>query len=149
MRAVLPTLIERAQADCSRHATAVQQCSQALQQAQATLAQLDRFRDDYLGRSPVLCGQAVGGQRLADWQRFVSRLDDAIGLQRQELEIRQHQQAQALALLGQAHRRLMSFEALARRAAQQQQLRQDRRAQAETDEFASRARCAELFGETR
>jgi flagellar protein FliJ len=148
MQAVLPVLIERALSERDRTAMTSRQCAQALEQAHATLGQLERFREDYLRRSPVLAGQSIQAERLAEWQLFVSRLDHAIALQRQEIQIREHQQAHAQAQLGHAQRRLLSFEALAGRAARQHQLRQDRYAQKESDEFAARARRVEWLGES-
>jgi flagellar protein FliJ len=148
MQAVLPILIDRAQAERDRTAVASRQCAQALAQAHATLGQLERFREDYLRRSPVLAGHSFQAERLGEWQLFVSRLDHAIGLQRHEIQIREHQQAHAQAQLGHAQRRLLSFDTLARAAARQHQLRQDRYAQKESDEFAARAGRAQWLGES-
>ena len=146
MQAVLPLLLERAEGERDRQGVSLRQAAQALQQAQATLGQLERFREDYLRRSPVAAGQALDAQRLMDWQRFVSRLDQALAMQRQELALRTHQEAQARQRLVQAQQRLMSLQALGRRWSQQQQARLDRCLQAEADAFAARAVRADLFG---
>ena len=146
MQAVLPLLLERAEGERDGEGVSLRQAAQALQQALATLGQLERFREDYLRRSPVAAGQALDAQRLVDWQRFVSRLDQAIALQRQEITIRTHQEAQARQRLVQAQQRLMSLQALGQRWARQQQARMDRRLQAEADAFAARATRADLFG---
>ena len=59
MEAVLPQLIERAQAARDRLAFEARQTAQALQQSQATLERLRQFRAEYLARSPATRGTAL------------------------------------------------------------------------------------------
>ena len=139
MDAVLPLLIERAQAARDRLAAEASQSAQALQQSQATLWRLRQFRTEYLARSPATRGSAVSPQALVDWQRFLARLDEAIGLQAQECEHRRQVDDARRLQLGEGQRRLMAFETLDRRRAAVRDMAQARRAQRDADEFAARA----------
>ena len=139
MDAVLPLLIERAQAARDRMAAEARQSAQALQQSQATLERLRQFRAEYLARSPATRGGAVSPQVLVDWQRFLARLDDAIRLQAQECEHRRQVDDVRRRQLGEGQRRLMAFETLDRRRAAVREIAQGRRAQRDADEFAARA----------
>ncbi len=139
MKQVLPLLIERALEARDQLAAAARQATQAVQQAEATLAQLTTFRADYLRRSPT---GSVGGftaDRLHDWQRFMTRLDEAMALQREDCERRRQVEAMRQQQLAEGQRRLMAFEALAARQAAEQNRRQARQAQRDSDEFAARA----------
>ncbi|MFD0669593.1 flagellar export protein FliJ [Ramlibacter sp. MAHUQ-53] len=135
----LPLLIEQSRELRDKLAAAVSHGTRALQQAQATLDQLGRFREDTLARSPTGRVGGFSADRLHDWQLFMTRLDEALDLQRAECERR----AQALAMrqqqLADGQRRLMAFEALAARQAAERQRRQARQAQRDSDEFAARA----------
>ena len=139
MDAVLPQLIERAQAARDRLALEARQTAQALQQSQATLERLRQFRADYLARSPASRGAAVSAQALVDWQRFLARLDDAIRMQSQECEHRQQLHDARRQQLGDGQRRLMAFETLVKRRAAVRDAALARRAQRDADEVAARA----------
>ena len=139
MKEALPLLIERAREARDRLAAAARAAALDVQQADATLQHLATFRADYLRRSPTASVGGFSADRLHDWQRFMTRLDEALDLQRAECERR----AQALAMrqqqLADGQRRLMAFEALAARQAAERQRRQARQAQRDSDEFAARA----------
>jgi flagellar FliJ protein len=139
MDAVLPLLIERAQAARDRLAVEARQTAQALQQSHATLQRLQQFRAEYLARSPATRGTAVSPQALVDWQRFLARLDDAIRMQEQECEHRSQMDDARRRQLGEGQRRLMAFETLDRRRAAVREAALVRRAQRDADEFAARA----------
>ncbi len=139
MKAVLPLLIERAREARDQLAVQSRQAAQAAQQAHATREQLERFRADYLGRAPGRAGQPATADQLQDFQRFVTRLDQAISLQAQEIAIREQQAAQAQLRLADGQRRLTAFQALDTRQQAALAQRQYRAAQRESDEFAARA----------
>ncbi|HZY19159.1 MAG TPA: flagellar export protein FliJ [Ramlibacter sp.] len=139
MQHVLPLLIEQAQAARDQQSVRLKQAQQAVQQAQATLQRLLEFRAECLSRSPAATlGRGDGGQ-LADYQRFVSRLDEAIAMQRREAQAREGVVGQQQQLLVQCQQRMLAFETLSRRQAQQRDRREQRRGQREADEFAARA----------
>lgn len=139
MKLVLPLLIERAREARDQLAAAARAAALATQQAQATLEQLTNFRADYLGRSPTAGAGGFSADRLHDWQQFMTRLDEAVALQRQDCERRRQFEAMRQEQLAQGQRRLMAFEALALRQAQERDRRLARQDQRESDEFAARA----------
>lgn len=136
---VMPLLIEQARKRRDEQSARAQAALQGVHQALGTLRQLQDFRTDYLRRSPASSGQAMHVDRLQDFQRFLARLEQAIGQQRQEVERRQQVQAEAQRFLAEDQRRLMAFETLASRQAQERERLARRREQRETDEFAARA----------
>ncbi len=138
MRAVLPLLIERAQAARDAQSARLRQAQQAQAQAGATLQRLQAFRQECLARSPAALGRG-DGPGMADYQQFVSRLDEAIGLQTQDVEARRLQAEHQQRLLADCQQRLLAFETLDRRQAQQRHAREQRRDQHAADEFAARA----------
>lgn len=139
MIAALPLLIERAKEARDRLATAARQATQAVQQAQAVLAQLETFRRDTLARSPLHGTRHFSADQLLDWQRFMARLDQALESQQGECERRRQHEAWRLQQLAEGQRRLTAFEALATREAQARELRLRRAQQREADAFAARA----------
>lgn len=139
MRQVLPLLIERALEARDQLAAAARAATQAVQQSQATLEQLTHFRADYLKRSPTGHVGDFSADRLHDWQRFMTRLDEAMAMQREDCERRRQVEALRIQQLAEGQRRLMAFEALAARQAAERDRRQARQAQRESDEFAARA----------
>ena len=138
MKHALPILIETAQAARDRQAAILGHAQLAAGHAQATLQRLHQFRTDYLARSPAANLARSDGQSLAQYQLFFSRLDDAITLQQQEIELRLAQVAAKHALLVRCNQRLLAFETLARRRASERELLELRRQQSESDEFAAR-----------
>ena len=138
MKYALPILIETARAARDRQAASLAQAQLAAGQAQTTLQRLRQFRTDYLARSPAASLGRSDGQALAQYQLFFSRLDDAIALQQQEIELRQARVTVQQAQLVQRHQRLLAFETLAQRRASECETRELRRLQSESDEFAAR-----------
>ena len=136
---VLPLLIERAAALRDRQAAATQQARLAADQAGTTLGRLESFRVDVLSQSAAGTMARTSGDSLAGYQKFVTRLDDAIGMQAQETAVRESRVGEQQALLLDAQRRLLAFETLQRRRAAQRDSRAQRKQQRESDEFAARA----------
>lgn len=139
MRHVLPLLIERAQAARDRQVQVLRQAQQSAAQAHTTLQRLDAFRGECLSRSAAAQLGATDGASLAGYQRFVGRLDDAIGMQAQEATLRDGQAAEQQRRLLEQQRRVLAFESLARRDALQRARREQRRERLAADEFAARA----------
>jgi flagellar protein FliJ len=136
---ILPLLIERAAALRDRQAAAMQQARMAADQADTTLGRLESFRVDCLARSPAGSLARTTADSLAGHQQFVSRLDDAIGLQTQEADTRHARAGEQQAVLIEAQRRLLAFETLQRRRAAERNAKEQRKLQRESDEFAARA----------
>jgi flagellar FliJ protein len=136
---VLPQLIEQATQGRDREAARLQQAQRTVQQARSTLERLQAFRLECLARSPAASHGRGDGATLADYQRFVSRLDEAIVMQGHELAQREQQAAQQQQRLVAAQQRLLAFDTLKRRQLQQRHAREQRREQRAADEFAARA----------
>ena len=139
MDKVLPLLTEGALALRDRHAALVRAAARAVQQADATLAQLRQFRLDLLARSPAALGTATDAQALVGYQRFLARLDEAIVLQQQERALRLGRVEAAQQQLIEKQKRLTAFETLARRRAAERSIKETRRLQRDSDEYAARA----------
>jgi len=139
MRHVLPLLIERAQAARDRQVQVLRQAQQSAAQAHSTLDRLGAFRGECLSRSAAAQLGATDGASLAGYQRFVGRLDDAIGMQAQEATLRDAQAAEQQRRLLEQQRRVLAFESLARRDALQRSRREQRGERLAADEFAARA----------
>ena len=142
MKHALPLLIERAQAARDQQAARTRQARQSATQAQATLQRLQAFRGECLARSPAAVGGSADGASLAGYQQFVTRLDEAIGMQGQEAGLRERMADEQQRQLLQHQQRLLAFQTLARRQAQQQAHREQRLDQRTSDEFAARAAAA-------
>jgi flagellar FliJ protein len=139
MQKVLPMLIDQARTVRDQQAARLQQAQGALQQAQGTLERLHAFRIECLARSPAAVLGRSDGAGLADYQRFVTRLDEAIAAQRQQAELRQAAMLKQQQVLQQAQQRLLAFDTLDRRYATQRAARELRHEQRQSDEFAARA----------
>ena len=139
MEHVMPRLLEQATTARDEQSRAVHRARAHAQQAVDTLARLDAFRAECLARTPAATLGRADGAQLADTQRFLSRLDDAIRLQRQESVLRDAAAVRQQQLLVQAQQRLLALQALAQRQADERRRREARRGQAEADEFAARA----------
>ena len=139
MKEALPLLIERAREARDQLAAAARAATLAVQQGDATLQQLSTFRADYLRRSPTATAGSFSADRLQDWQRFMTRLDEAVEMQREDCERRRQVESLRQQQLSDGQRRLMAFEALAARQAAERERRQARQAQRDSDEFAARA----------
>ena len=138
MEHVLPILIESARNVRDRQAASLRQAELGVRQALATLQRLLQFRCECMARSPGATHARSDGPALADYQQFVSRLDEAIAVQQQEAQRREAGRAAQQLLLTRAQQRVAAFEALALRRLQERQLREQRRLERETDEFAAR-----------
>jgi len=136
---VLPLLIERAAALRDRQIAAMQHAQLAAGQAGATLTRLQSFRNDCLARSAAGTLARTNADALAGYQQFVTRLDDAIGLQSRETDARLARAGEQRALLADCERKLLAFETLRRKRATARNAREQRMLQRESDEFAARA----------
>lgn len=139
MKHALPLLIETAEAARDQQSARLAQARQAVAQAVATLERLRDFRAECLARSAAGTLGGTDGTALQDYQRFVARLDEAIGQQQQQVRQRElqveHQQIQ----LQRCQQRLLAFETLRKREANAAAARTLRREQREADEFAARS----------
>jgi flagellar FliJ protein len=139
MDRVLPLLIDRAAQLRDLQAAAAQQARVAADQAEATLGRLQSFRVDCLAQSAAGTQARTTSEAMAGYQHFVTKLDDAIGQQSAEARSRHDAAAAQQAVLVEAQRRLLAFETLQKRRANERNLREQRKLQRESDAFAARA----------
>ncbi len=135
----LAFLLAQAREARDAQSQALRAAAQGWQQAQATLSQLQAFREQFLTRSPNLRTRCDGAGVMRDWQGFAQGLANAMTQQAAQAEGHRQRHAQQQQRLAEAQARVLALEALeARRAAAQARV-QERRLQRECDEFAARA----------
>lgn len=148
MKHALPMLLQSAESARDHQAALLAQARQAVSQAQSTLERLREFRADCLARSAAGTLGGSDGVALGGYQRFVERLDGAIGMQQHEVRAREGRAVGEQQRLQHCQQRLLAFQALQRREAQAAALRLQRREQRESDEFAARAIARTASGKT-
>ena len=136
---VLPVLVETAETARDRQAVRARQALSAQAQGEATLQRLREFRAECLARTPAARHGRADGLSLADTQRFLTRLDEAIDVQQQEVRRRTGVADEEQRRLLQAQQRVLAFQALRQRRASALALRESRTAQRQSDEFAARS----------
>jgi flagellar FliJ protein len=115
-----------------------------LRTGEAKLAELERYLAEYIaGRSQALARGVTAGL-LHDYQAFVTRLEEAIAVQRREVERLRALWAAAQARWLELHRRERALAALAARHRADELLRAARLEQRRQDEFAGRQRAGPL-----
>lgn len=136
---ILPTLIEGATANRDKESARLRQFVQALRQSEATLERLQAFRVECLARSPAGSLGRGDAMSLQGYQTFMTRLDQALGLQGQDLVRRRQAVAMQQERLNASQQKLLAFETLVKRRAAVRAQKQSRLEQRECDEFAARA----------
>jgi flagellar protein FliJ len=139
MDKILPFLIERASGERDRQARVARDTASAAAQAADTLTRLQDFRIECLGRSPAMAGHGATAQSLNDFQNFLTRLDEAIAMQRMEAAQREQRRAAAQQQLIERQQRVLAFETLKTRRSTAREAIAARKAQRDSDEFAARA----------
>lgn len=134
----LDTLIELAQSRTDEATRRLGQLQNAQTSAAQQLEMLLQYRQEYLDRLQAQMQDGVPAARLRNFQNFIATLDGAIEQQR-ALTV----QADARLAHGRGDwqhnkRRLSSFDTLADRAHQQQQVALGKREQRDSDEHTSR-----------
>jgi flagellar FliJ protein len=134
----LDTLIELATKDSDEAARRLGRAVRAEGDAAQKLALLLQYRDDYAARfqANLMSGLSASGYR--NFQLFLDRLDDAIQGQRQVVQMTQRRVGDERSAWQGSERKRMSYDTLAARALQAQELKNAKREQKQTDEFAAR-----------
>lgn len=106
--------------------------------ARARLQLLEDYRADYLGRFQQAAAQGLSAKQWANYQEFIARIDEAIGVQRRVVETSSGQ-TQA----GQQHwlkqrNKAQAFDTLAQQHEAEQRYQEGRKEQKQGDEFAAR-----------
>lgn len=132
------------------HAHAVRQAEDAavalraqatrLRAGEAKLGELQAYRDEYLSARSQALARGLAAGALHDYQAFVARLEEAIVVQRREVERLRSAWALAQARWLELRNRERALAALGERHRTQELLRAARLDQKRQDEFASRQR---------
>lgn len=135
----LETLIELATKQSDDAAKRLGKAVRAGDDAQQKLQLLMQYRDDYAARlrSSAATGLTASGYR--NFQMFLDKLDDAIASQQRAVQDAQRRVNNERNAWQSSERKRMSYDTLATRAMNAQLLKQARREQKQTDEFAARA----------
>ena len=134
----LDTLIELATKATDEAAKRLGRAIRNTEDAEQKLALLQQYRDDYTARfqTNMMAGVTASGYR--NFQLFLGKLDDAINGQQRVVQDAQKRVSNERSAWQQTERKRMSYDTLATRAQKVQQLKETRRDQKQTDEFAAR-----------
>jgi flagellar FliJ protein len=134
----LDTLIELATKQTDEAAKRLGRAVRADEDAQKKLQLLLQYRDDYAARLQANASSGLTASAYRNFQHFLDKLDDAIdGQQKVVQDVKRRVGAERGAWQS-SERKRMSYDTLATRALNVQQLQQTRREQKQTDEFAAR-----------
>jgi flagellar FliJ protein len=135
----LDTLIELTTRQSDEAAKRLGKAVKAGDDAQQKLQLLMQYRDDYAARlrSSAATGLTASGYR--NFQMFLDKLDDAIASQQKVVQDSQRRVSNERTAWQSSERKRLSYDTLATRAMSAQLLKQARREQKQTDEFAARA----------
>ena len=126
----LDTLIELARKARDRAGQALAEGRQQSQQAEAQLARLHAYREEYAAQLQNLMTRGIEASTLANYRHFLGSLDEAIQSARQALDQQQQRVETTRQHWQQEQRQLTSFDTLAQRracAVQRREIRQEQR----------------------
>jgi len=134
----LTPVVEMAENAERQAAQRLGQFQQQVNLAQAKLAELDRFREDYQLQWIDRGGQGVSGSWLVNYQRFLGQLESAMTQQRQSLAWHQNNLNNARGTWQQAYARVEGLRKLVQRYIDEARLIEDKREQKLLDELSQR-----------
>lgn len=135
----LDTLIELALTATDEAAKKLGLAIRASDDASQKLTLLTQYRDEYAARFQSGTSKGLSASDYRNFRGFIDKLDSAIASQTDVVRQAQHRVGQERAAWQESERKRLSYDALATRAQQKELLRQTRREQKETDEFAARS----------
>ncbi|OBU88031.1 flagellar export protein FliJ [Chromobacterium subtsugae] len=125
---------ERQQAAAERMSLA----QNRLSEARARLEQLDAFREEYRHRLVGGGGKGMSIVQYQDFHRFLSRLDEAMIQQQQDLDRCTQRFVMERQAWQMEYKKLKAYEKLLQREQEREAREEARRQQKQTDEFATR-----------
>lgn len=134
----LAPVVDIAEAAERKAAQRLGQFQQQVSQAQAKLAELERFREDYQLQWINRGGQGVNGSWLVNYQRFLGQLETAMTQQRQSLVWHQNNLNNARDTWQQAYARVEGLRKLVQRYLEEARRAEDKREQRLLDELSQR-----------
>ncbi|PWB33581.1 flagella biosynthesis chaperone FliJ [Pseudomonas sp. SDI] len=134
----LAPVVEMAEDAERKAAQRLGQFQQQVNLAQAKLAELDEFRNEYQKQWLDKGSQGVSGNWLLGYQRFLNQLESAVGQQRQSLTWHQNNLNNARGTWQQAYARVEGLRKLVQRYMDEARLLEDKREQKLLDELSQR-----------
>jgi len=135
---VLDTLIELATKETDEAAKRLGRAVRANSDAEQKLAMLMQYRDDYVARFQTKMSAGVSAAGYRNFQLFLDKLDEAIRGQQRVVQDAGRRVGNERTTWQGSERKRMSYDILAERATKVQQLKEAKRDQKQTDEFAAR-----------
>ena len=108
--------------------------------AKSKLDMLQQYRDEYAGRFREAAQNGITRSQWQNYEDFLSRLDEAIGQQRQNVAQQERNTANGQVNWQQQRKNLKAFDTLSDRHYTRENAREIKREQKAQDEFASRAK---------
>ncbi|HJV52679.1 MAG TPA: flagellar export protein FliJ [Noviherbaspirillum sp.] len=134
----LDTLIELATQQTDEAAKRLGRAIRNGEDAEQKLQLLLQYRDDYMARMQATLQAGLTASSYRNFQLFIDKLDDAIKGQQRVVQDAQRRVTRERGAWQDSERKRMSYDTLATRAEKVQQLKEARRDQKQTDEFAAR-----------
>lgn len=135
----LDTLIDLAMRETDEAAKRLGLAIRATEDTEKKLALLMQYRDEYAARFQANMAKGLTAMGYRNFQLFMDKLDDAISGQQQiVLQSKQRVQVEQSAWQ-QSERKRMSYDTLATRAHKEEQRKESKREQKNTDEQATRS----------
>lgn len=141
MKASLGKVAELARLEEQHAAESARSQRGAVGSAQAQLEQLERFKQDYEQRLAAMGGAGMDPRLLSDYRSFLLRLNEAIGLQSQQVAQQREQLGERQSALRQKSVRRESVDTLIARHRAVEEQDAQRREQRLQDEGSSQRHC--------
>ena len=132
------TLIELATQETDEAAKRLGRAVRADEETQQKLALLLQYRDDYAARFQASTAAGLSATGYRNFQVFIDKLDSAIAGQQEVVREAQRRVGQARSAWQESERKRMSYDTLAARAQKEEQKKENKRDQKESDEHAAR-----------
>lgn len=134
----LDTLIELATQQTDEAAKRLGRAIRNGEDAEQKLQLLLQYRDDYMARFQATLQSGLTASSYRNFQHFIDKLDEAIKGQQRVVQDAQRRVTRERGAWQDSERKRMSYDTLATRAEKVRQLKETRRDQKQTDEFAAR-----------
>jgi flagellar FliJ protein len=141
----LDTLIELAVSATDEAARKLGQAIRSCDEAQAKLAMLIQYREDYAARFQTGMAKGLSVAGYQNFRVFMEKLDAAIAGQQQIVAANEHRVTQDRGVWRDNECRRMSYDTLATRAQTEKRRVDERRQQKATDEHAARRTGKKIF----
>lgn len=134
----LDTLIELATQQTDEAAKRLGRAIRNGEDAQQKLQLLLQYREDYLARFQTTLQSGLSTASYRNYQHFIDKLEEAIAGQQKVVQDAQRRVTRERGAWQDSERTRMSYDTLATRAEKMRQLKEARRDQKQTDEYAAR-----------